>query len=148
MDHHVGAMLDRLQQDRRRHGVVDDQRHAGRMRDRGQGLKIDDVAGGIADAFAIDRAGIAVDAGGDVVGLVALGEADLDALLPEDMSEERVGRAVKLRHRDEIRALLEQRGERVVDRGRARADAQRRDAAFKAATRFSNTALVGLLRRV
>ena len=71
----VGAVVDRPQQDRRRHGVVDDQRHAMTMRDRGQRLDVADIAGRIADALAEDRARVVVDQLLDRIGAVALGKA-------------------------------------------------------------------------
>ena len=46
---YVRTVMERLQHHRRRHCVIDDQRNARSMRDIGDGLEINDVAGGVAD---------------------------------------------------------------------------------------------------
>ena len=86
MDDDVGAVLDRPQQDRRRHGVVDDQRHAVALGDLGERLDIADIAGRIADAFAEDGARLGVDQLLDRFGAIALGKADRDALARQDVT--------------------------------------------------------------
>jgi hypothetical protein len=82
----VGAVVDRLEQDRRRHRVVDDERHAVTVRDLRQRLDVADVAGRIADGLAEHRAGVLVDQLLDRIGLVAVGEAGGDALARQDVS--------------------------------------------------------------
>ena len=57
----IGAVTDGLQQDGRGNRVVHDQRHAVAMGDFGQRFDVGDIAGRIADAFAIDGARILVD---------------------------------------------------------------------------------------
>ena len=71
MHHDVGAVLDRPQQDRRRDGVVDDQRNAMPVRHLGQRLDVADVAGGVADALAENRLRIVVDQRFDRARLIA-----------------------------------------------------------------------------
>ena len=57
MDHDVGAVLDRPAQIGRRQRVIDDQRHAGAVRDRGDRLDVRNDAAGIGDRFDEDRPG-------------------------------------------------------------------------------------------
>ena len=127
----VGAVLDRLQQDRRRHRVVDDQRHAVAMRDLGQRLDVADIAGGIADGLAEHRLGVLVDQLFDRVGLVAVGEAARDALARQDVAEQRVRRAVELRHGDDVAAVVGEIDEGEMQRGLSGRDRKRADAAFE-----------------
>ena len=75
MDDDVGAVLDRPEQDRRRHRVVDDERDAVFVSYIGVSREVDDVAGGVADALAKDGACGLIDLGFDVGGAVARGEA-------------------------------------------------------------------------
>ena len=100
----VGAVIDRAEQDRRRHRVVDDQRDAVPCADLRQRLDVADIAGRIADAFAEHRAGVLVDQAFDVVGLIGRGEPRRDAEARQQVGEQRVGRAVELRHRHDVGA--------------------------------------------
>ena len=127
----IGAMLDRPQKDRRRHGIVDDQRQPVRVRDFGERLDVADVAGRIADGFAKDRARGFVDQRRDVRGAVARGEARLDAVAPQRVGEQRVRRAIELRRRDDAAAAIGERQKGVGERGLARRDGERRDPAFE-----------------
>ena len=54
----VGAVLERPTQIGRRQRVVDDERHAGAPRDRGDGRDVDDDAAGIGDGLDEDRLGL------------------------------------------------------------------------------------------
>ena len=98
MNDDVGAVIHGANQHGRRHRVVDDQRHAVTMRDRCECLEVADVAGRIAHRLAEHRAGVLIDLGLDVGGTVRFCEPDLHALFGQDVSEQRVGRAVELRH--------------------------------------------------
>ncbi len=129
--HDVGAPLDRSQQDRRRHRVVDDQRHAVPVGDVGQRLDVADVSRRIADALAEHRPGVAVDQALDGGGVIGLGEPHLDALAGQDVGEQGVGGAVELRHRDDVAAHLGDVDHRIVDGGLAGADAQRLEPALE-----------------
>ena len=97
MDHDVGAVVDWPQQNRRRHGVVDNQRNAVLVGYPGQRLDIADVSGGIADAFAKDRPGLVVNVLFDGVRTIRCGKADRDALIGQKMGEQRMCRAIELR---------------------------------------------------
>ena len=76
------------------------------MRHLGERLEIADVARRIADAFAEHRLGLVVDQGLDRVGAVGSGEAHGEALLRQDVREQRVGRAVELRDGDDVAAAI------------------------------------------
>ena len=79
------------------------------MRDVRQRLEIADVAGRIADGLAEHRARVLVDQRLDVGGAVRLRESHLDAHARQDVREQRVSRAVELRHRDDVAAHLRAR---------------------------------------
>lgn len=102
----IGAVLERAAEDRRGHGVVDDQRHAVAVGGCGQRGDIDDVAGRVADGLAEHRLGTFVDQrleGGDVV---VGGEARGDALARQGVGQQVVGAAVQFGHRDDVVAGL------------------------------------------
>ena len=67
----------------------------------------------------------------DRFGLVGLRKPHGDALTRQDVPEQRVGRAVKLRHRDDIGAHRGEIEHGIVQCRLAGADAQRVDAAFE-----------------
>ena len=127
----VGAIHDRPQQDRRRHGVVDDQRDAMRMGDARERLDVADVAGGSAHGFAEDRARGLVDQRRDVFGAVARGEARFDAVAPERVGEQRMRRAVELRRRDDASAAIGESQKGVVERRLTGGHSKRGDAALE-----------------
>ena len=127
----IGAVVDRPQQDRRGNGVVDDERNAVPRGDGGQRFDVADIAGRVADAFAKDAAGAVVDELFDGVGLVGFGKAHGDALARQNVAEQRVGRAVKLRHRNDIGAHRGEIEHRIIQRRLTGARAQRVDAAFQ-----------------
>lgn len=127
----VRTVLERPAEDRRGHGVVDDQRHAMAVRSRSEGSQVDDIAGWVADGLAEHRFGALVDQrfeGGDVV---MGGEAGLDAEAWQCVGQQVVGAAVELGHRDDIVANLGHGLNRVGDGGHARGHGQRADAAFQ-----------------
>ena len=100
---------------RRRDRVVDDQRHAMAVRDVGERLEIAHIAGRIADGLAENRAGVLVDQGLEIGGAIGFREPHLHAELRQNVREQSVGRAVELRHRDDVAAHL-----RGVQRPRSR----------------------------
>ena len=114
------------------------------MGDLGDSLEIGDIAGRITDALAIDRAGASSMSGSTSFARSLAAKRDRHALVAENMGEKRVGRAVKLMHRDDVVAALNEVCERVVDRRRARADAERLHAALERCDSRSSTALVGI----
>ncbi len=127
----VGAVRDRLQQDRGRDRIIDDERNAVGMRDIGQRRDVADVAGRVADALAEHRLGVLIDEAGDRVRLVRFRETHLHALARKQVSEQRVRGAVELRHRDDVAAERRDVERRVVQRRLARAHAKRFEAAFQ-----------------
>ncbi len=129
--HDVGAVIDRPKQDRGRDRVIDDQRHAVGVSDLRERLDVADVARGGADAFAIDGARVVIDQLLDVIGVIRCSEPDGDALARQDVGEQRVRRAVELRHRHEVAAQTADIDRRVVQRGLSAAHAQRVDPAFE-----------------
>ena len=92
----VGAEVERPAQVGRRHGVVDDQRHAVLVGDLRQLLDVDDIARRVADGFAEHRLGLVVDQLLEAVVIVAGGHAHLDALAREGVGEQVVGAAIEL----------------------------------------------------
>ena len=98
MDDDVGAVFDRAQQNRCRHGIVDDQGNAVPPGDGRDGFDVANVSGRIADALAEDRTRLFVDQFFDGFRPIGIGEADADALAWQDVSEQRVCGAVKLRN--------------------------------------------------
>ena len=136
MNRDVGAVIERLQQDRRRDGVVDHQRHAMPMRDLCQRFDVADIAGGIADRLSEDRLGVVVDQSFDGVGLVAVGETGRDALTRQDVAEQGVRRAVQLRDRDDVAAAVGEIDEGKMQRRLTGRDRERPDAAFEFGNAF------------
>jgi hypothetical protein len=61
VNHNAGAMLQRLAQVRRCHGVVDDKRNAGFAGNCGNRGDIGDASAGICEAFDEDRLGLGAD---------------------------------------------------------------------------------------
>ena len=127
----IRAVIDRTQQDRCRDGVVDDERYAMAMRDGGESRDIRDVAGRVADALAEERLGVAVDQrfhrGGAVVG----GETRVDALPRKDVREQRVRRAIELRHGHDVTAAIGEVDDGIVQRGLTGAGGERGDSALE-----------------
>lgn len=132
----VGAVVERLEQDRGRNRIVDDQWHAMRMRDSGERLDVADIAGRIADRFGEHRAGILVDQLCNGLRLVALGEAARNALTRQDVGEQRVGGAVELWHGDDVATVIGDVDESEMQGGLAGRDRERTDAAFELADAF------------
>ena len=127
----VGAVLERPAEDRRGHGVVDDQRHTMAVGGVGQGLEVDDIAGRVADRFAEYGLGALIDQrfqGGDVI---VGGEAHLDAGARQGVGEQVVGAAVELGHRDDVVADFGEGLHRVGDGRHAAGHGQGADPAFQ-----------------
>ena len=118
MDDDVGTVLDRLQVQRRRDRVVDDERHPVSVRDIADGLQVDDVERRIADRLAEDGFGVGVHQPLDALGAVVLCETHLDALTRQHVGEQRVGGPVQLRCGDDVVVDRREVQDRVVDRGR------------------------------
>ena len=69
-------------------GVIDDNRHAVSVGDVGDFGQVDDVTGRIADGFAVDRLGFAVDQRSHGVEILRVGESRLDAKLRKGVRKE------------------------------------------------------------
>ncbi len=131
IDHHVGAPLDRLDQGRRRHGIVHDQRHAMLVGHVRQGLDVNDIAGRVADGFTENRGCLLVDQGRHGRGAVVRRKTAFDSLPRQHVFEQGVGAAIQQGHADDVIALLGDIQDRVVDRGAAGAQRQAGDTAFQ-----------------
>jgi len=131
MNGDIGAVVERLQQDRRSDCVVDDERDTVAMRGICQRLDVANIAGGIADRLREHRLGVVVDQPFDVVGLVAFGKTGGDTLARQDMTEQGVRGAIKLRHGNNVPAAIGEIDDREMQRGLAGRDRERADAAFE-----------------
>ena len=127
----VGAMFNWPAQVGRGHGVVDDQRDTVGVGDFGQLLEIGDVAERVADRFAVDGLGLAVNQRGKGFRLAVVGEAHRDAVLRQGVREQVVGAAVERRRRNDVVAGFGDGHDRVGDCRLARGQRQAGDAAFK-----------------
>ena len=112
LDHDIGAVLDRPAQVRRRHRIVDHQRHAGLVRDLRHRLDVEHVHARIGDGFAVQGTRLRGDRLAEVFRVVGLDEFDVDAQTPEAHVELRVGAAVERAGRHQFIALPEQAGDR------------------------------------
>ena len=101
------------------------------MRDLCQRLDVANIAGGIADRFRKHRLGVVVNQPFDGVGLVALGKAGGNTLAGQDMTEEGVRGAIKLRHGNNVPATVGEIDDREMQRGLTGRDRERADAAFE-----------------
>ena len=117
VQHDVGAVLERAQQNRRGNRVVDDQRNAVPVGDLRQRFDIADVARRVSHALAEHRSRVRIDELLDGRGMVALGESNIDAESRQEVSKQRIGGAVELRHGDDVSSALGEIEHRVVQRG-------------------------------
>ena len=106
IDHDVDSVLDGAKQQRRHDGVVAERRQLVLVRDVADGLEVRHVVLGVADALEVDAAGVLVHQLVDLLGLVRVEEAHLDAEVLERLGEERPGAAVEAGGRDEILARV------------------------------------------
>ena len=99
---------------------------------------------GLPTHFAENRACVFVDQPLDVGGRVARGEAALYALARQDILQERMRRAVELRHGDDVAAVVGDIGESVVQGRLACGDGERADAALE----FGDAPFQNVRRRI
>jgi hypothetical protein len=91
----VGAVLERADEVGRRDRVVDDERHAGLVRDVGDRADVEHVDLRVADRLGEEELRVRADGAAPLLGVVlVLDEGDLDAELGERVLEEVVGAAV------------------------------------------------------
>jgi hypothetical protein len=131
MDDDVGAVLDRLQQVGRRHGVVDDQRHtvlAGDLAMASMSTKVPPGLAKLSMKIALVRSSIWASKLRHVGGI---GPADIPAEILEGLAELVDRAAVEPAGGDEVVARAHDGVEHQKLRGVARGDGQRRGAAFK-----------------
>ena len=128
----VGAVGQRLDQVRGGDGVVDDQRHAGVMRNGRDVRDVEDVVLRVGDGLAEERLGVRSHRGPPGIQIVGvLDEADLDADLGQRVVEQVVGAAVEPRTRHDVVAGVGEVEDREVLGGLTGRQEQRRDAAFE-----------------
>ena len=72
------------------------------MGDLGNGLEVGDVVAGVANGLEVDGLGVVVDEGGNVLGLVAVGELGLDAEAGQHDLELVVGATVQVGGGDDV----------------------------------------------
>uniref|UniRef100_A0A914YCT4 Uncharacterized protein n=1 Tax=Panagrolaimus superbus TaxID=310955 RepID=A0A914YCT4_9BILA len=131
MHHDVGTVLERAQQERGGHRVVDDQWHAGGMRDLGDGRDVGDVAARVADRFDEHRLGAVVDQRGERRRIGRIGETRLDAVLRQRVRQQVEAATVQRAGGDDVVARLGDGLDGIGDRGLSRGQRQRADAAFQ-----------------
>ena len=131
MHHDVGAVLDRLAQIGRGQGVVDDERHAGALGDRGDRLDVGDDAARIGDRLDEDRLGLRGDGALEGPDIVGIGPHHVPAEILEGVIELVDRAAVELLGRDELVARLHQAVQHDHLRGMAGGDREPRSAAFE-----------------
>ena len=124
----VRAVLDRPAQIRRGKRVIDDQRHAGLVRNLGNGLDIDDIHSRISNRLDVDELRLVCDRCAEVLRVVGLDEGRVEAKTPEGDVELRVGASVERGRRDQVVAGSAQAADgeklrRLSARERQRADA-------------------------
>jgi hypothetical protein len=93
-------------------------------------LEVGDVAERVADRFAIQRLGLAVDQPFEAGRVGMVGKADVDAVLRQGVGEQVVGAAIERRCRDDVVAGFGDGHDRVGDGRLARGQGQSADAAF------------------
>ena len=106
VDDDIGAVIDRFEQDRRRHRIVHDERNAVLVRERGQRLDVADISCRIADAFAKDRFRSVVDQRLDSLGSIGSGKSNAHPLTWKHMGKQGVRRSVKLWNGNDVAAEL------------------------------------------
>ena len=145
VDDDVGAELERPDEVRRRDGVVDDQRDAVAVRDRGDGLDVEDVALRVADGLAEERLGVVLHQRLPGLRVVrVLDEGDRDAELGQRVVQQVVGAAVQRGGGDDVVAGLGEVQDRQRRRGLPAGHRERRDAALER----GDALLERVLRRV
>ncbi|MNS80873.1 hypothetical protein D3C72_1145700 [compost metagenome] len=124
-------MFERAQQERRGYRVVDDQRHACRMRDLGDRGNVGDVAARVADRLDEHGLGARIDQGCERRRVGRIGETRLDAVLRQCVRQQIEAAAVQRAGGDDVVAGLGNGLDRIGDRRLPRGQCQRADAPFQ-----------------
>ena len=132
MDDDVGAPVERAAQVRRRERVVDDQRRAVLVRDRGDGLEVEHGARRVADRLAEERLGLGPQRRAPGVEVARVDEVEVDRELAEEVLELGQRAAVERPRGDDVIAGLEQREEDRRLRREAAREGDRAGAALEA----------------
>ena len=148
MDDDVGTPFDRAAEVGAGQRVVDDQRQAGRVRDRRDRFEVHHHAAGVGEAFDEDRLAARRQRPAEVLGVGRVDEAAVPAELGERLRKLRQRAAVQVARGDEFVARREQGKESNKLRGVAGGGGHGGASPSSAATRSSSTATVGLERRV
>ena len=127
----IGAILDRPHQIGRGERVIDDQRHAGFLGDRGDGGDVSNNAAGIGDRLDEDRLDLRRQRGAERLRVGRIGKAHRPAAFLEGVRELVDRSAIELPRRDELIPWLEQRVEDQHLRGVTGRHRKRRRPAFK-----------------
>src|ERR1700722_47495 len=131
MDDDIGAVLERAQQNWRRHRFIDDQWNSMLVGCIRQRFEVANVPGRVSYAFAEERPGIVVDQLLHRGRMIAFGKSNSDAELRQDVREEGVGRSVKLRDGDNVLTVPSYVKNREVQGRLPAAYAERSDATFE-----------------
>jgi hypothetical protein len=131
MHHDVGAVVDRLAEIGGGQRVVDDQRHAGLLRDVGDRLDVGDDAARIGDRFDEDGLGLGRDGALERADIVGLGPHHVPVEILEGVVELVDRAAIKLLRGDEFVARAHQAVHGHHLRGVAGGDGQAGGAAFE-----------------
>ena len=130
--HDVGAVLQRAEKVAAgAERVVHHHRYAACVRDLGDGLEVGHAQARVADRLQKDGLGLAVDELAELLGVVGLGKARLDAEAFQLDFEQVVGPAVEVGRGDDVVAGLGERGEREQVRRLPARRRHRRRAAFE-----------------
>ena len=136
MDDQRRAVLDRAAEVWRGRGIVDDQRQARVVGDPRDHVEVGDVAAGVGDALAEDRAGIVVDGGLDRVGVVEVDELRGPAEALDRLAELGDRPAVEPGRDHDVAPRRHQREQRHDLRRVPRRTADSADAAFQRGDAF------------
>ena len=129
--HDVGAEFDRAAEERRRKGVVDQQRNFGVMRDLRHRRNIQHFEAGIADGLADHEPRIRLDRGAEFIERARLDEGRGDAEARQRMRQQIDGAAIERGGGDDVVAGIQERRDGQMQRCHAARGADRADAGFQ-----------------
>ncbi len=127
----VGTVCKRLQQPWRGEGRIDQQRHAGIVRDRRHGRDVEHVQPWVAQRLAKQQARLGADGRAPAVDVARPDKGGFDAEAAQRVVQQVVRTAVQRRRRHDMRARAHQCDDGQVQRGLARRRGDRADAVFQ-----------------